>query len=119
MIRTRLLTQNAYSNPQLQEFVEAEMHYSNEIDKMWKVVNASQLEEKETLQEDISALDAVYNELKNELLTNPNADTDYIVNAMINNYRSKIDILEKVLFEYKTEQTEKQKINLNDEKIDI
>lgn len=111
--------QNAYGNPQLQEFVEAETHYSNEIDKMWKVVNASQVDEKESLQEDINALDAVYNELKNELLTNPNADTDYIVNAMINNYRSKIDILEKVLFEYKTEQTDKQKINLNDEKVDI
>ena len=57
--------------------------------------------------------------IKNELLNNPNADTDYIVNAMINNYRSKIDILEKVLIEYKTEQTNKQKIDLNDEKVDI
>ncbi|MDF1696842.1 MAG: hypothetical protein P1U56_13455 [Saprospiraceae bacterium] len=112
-------SQNTFSNPQLQEFVEAEKHYSNEINKMWTVVNASEVEDKETLQDDINALDAVYNELKNELLTNPKADTDYVVNAMINNYRSKIDILETVLKEYKTEKTNNQQIILDDEKIDM
>jgi len=110
---------NALANPQLQEFVEAEKHYSKEIDKMWQVVNASSLDEKETIQEDLIALDAVYNELKNELLSNPKADTDYVVNAMINNYRAKIDILETVLKEYNIEKTNNQQINLDNEKIDI
>lgn len=110
---------NAYSNPQLQEFVEVEKHYSKEIDKMWTVVNASSLEGKETIQEDLNALDAVYNELKNELISNPKADTDYVVNAMINNYRAKIDILQTVLEEYKQEKTNIQQIDLNNEKTDI
>ncbi len=110
---------NAYANPQLQEFVEAEKHYSKEIDKMWTVVNASDVEEKETIQEDLNALDAVYNELKSELISNPKADTDYVVNAMINNYRSKIDILETVLREYNNEKTNNQQINLENDKIDI
>ena len=110
---------NIYANPQLQEFVEAEKHYSGEIAKMWTVVNASELEEKESLQEDLNALDAVYNELKNELLSNPKADTDYVVNAMIQNYRAKIDILQTVLTEYNEEKTNNQQINLNDENIDM
>ena len=110
---------NAYASPQLQEFVEAEKHYSKEIDKMWTVVNASGVEEKETIQEDLNALDAVYNELKNELISNPKANTDYVVNAMINNYRAKIDILETVLKEYKTEKTNIEQINLENDKDDI
>ena len=110
---------NVYAQPRLQEFVEAENHYSKEIDKMWTVVKASGLEEQETIQEDLNALDAVYNELKNELISNPKANTDYVVNAMINNYRSKIDILETVLNQYKIEKTNKQQINLENDKVDI
>lgn len=110
---------NIYASPQLQEFVEAEKHYSGEIDKMWTVVNASNVDEKESIQEDLNALDAVYNELKNELLSNPNANTDYVVNAMIGNYRAKIDILQTVLKEYKEEKTNNQQINLEDEKVDL
>ncbi len=110
---------NAYSSPQLQEFVEAEKHYSKEINKMWTVVNASGVEEKESIQQDLNALDAVYNELKNELISNPKADTDYIVNAMIDNYRTKIDILETVLKEYSIEKTINQQINLDNDKVDM
>lgn len=112
-------TQNIYANPQLQEFVEAEKHYSTEINKMMTVVNESNVEEKESIQEDLNALDAVYNELKTELLSNPKANTDYVVNAMINNYRAKIDILEKVLQEYNVEKTNNQQINLDDDDFDI
>lgn len=108
-----------YANPQLQEFVEAEKHYNSEISKMWTVVNDSNLEGKESIQEDLNALDAVYNELKNELLSNPKANTDFVVNAMIENYRNKIDILQTVLNGYKQEQNIKQQINLEDDKVDM
>ena len=110
---------DSYGSPQLQEFVEAEKHYSKEIDKMWQVVSASNVEDKENIENDLNALDAVYNELKTELISNPKADTDYVVNAMISNYRAKIDILEKVLNEYKIEKTNNQQITLDNEKIDI
>ncbi len=110
---------NIYAKPQLQEFVEAEKHYSNEINKMWTIVNTSDVEEKDSIKEDLNALDAVYNELKNELISNPQANTDYVVNAMISNYRAKIDILETVLKEYKEEKTNNQQINLDDEKVDF
>jgi hypothetical protein len=110
---------NIYASPQLQEFVTAEKHYSSEIDKMMTVVNASNVDEKESIQDDLNALDAVYNELKNELLSNPKADTDYVVNAMIENYRAKIYILETVLKGYKQEKTNNQQINLEDDKVDI
>lgn len=110
---------NAYASPQLQEFVEAEKHYSREIDKMWTVVKASDVEEKDNIKDDLNALDAVYNELKNELISNPKANTDYVVNAMINNYRAKIDILETVLKEYKINKADNQQIILDNDKVDI
>jgi len=109
---------NIYQNPQLQEFVEAEKHYTNEIDNMWNTVNTANIEDKDMIREDLAALDAVYLELKNELLSNPHSDTDYVVNAMIANYRSKIGILNIVLEEYKSKEIEKQ-INLNDENIEL
>jgi len=119
LIGLQLNQGNEYSSPQLQEFVEAEKHYSKEIDKMWTVVKASGVEEKETIQADLNALDAVYNELKTELISNPKVNTDYVVNAMINNYRAKIDMLEIVLNKHKEEKTNNQQINLENEKVEI
>lgn len=119
LIGLQLNKGNTYANSNLEEFVEAEKHYNKEIDKMWTVVKASSIEEKENIEEDLNSLDAVYNELKNELITNPNNNTDHVVNAMINNYRAKIDILETVLMKYQEEKTNEQKINLNDDKVEI
>jgi len=104
------------SNPNLQEFVEAERHYSNQIDKMWTAVKVSGIEEQNTIQEDLEALDQVYNELRNELLEDSGQNTDKVVNAMIQNYRTKIDILETVL--NKTKQPTRT-INLRDDKVEI
>ena len=109
---------NDYANPQLQEFVEAERHYADEINKMWTVVNVMDIEEKDNIQEDMNALDAVYDELRGELLSSPRAETDRVVNAMIDNYRTKIDILQTVLEEYNKEKSNKQTI-LDDDKVDI
>lgn len=119
LIGLQLNKGNIYSNPQLEEFVEAEKHYSKEIDKMWTVVKASSVEEKETIQEDLNGLDAIYNELKNELISNPNANTDYVVNAMIENYRTKIDILETVLNKYNKKKIINKQIKLDNEKLEI
>ena len=104
------------SNPNLQEFVEAERHYSKQIDKMWTAVKVSGVEEQNSIQEDLNALDEVYQDLRNELLNDSGQNTDEVVNAMIENYRTKIDILETVLT--KTKQPTKT-INLRDDKVEI
>ena len=52
---------------------------------------------KQEVSDDLSQLDAVYNELKTELLQSPNQDNSAIIQAMIENYQLRISLLEKIL----------------------
>ena len=116
IIGLQISKNTVYDNPNLREFVEAEKHYSKKVDNMWTVVKASGVEEQNTIQEDLESLDKVYKELKEELLKGTEGNTNAVVNAMIQNYRTKIEILETVID--KTKQSNQQ-INLEDEKLEI
>lgn len=106
---------NTYNNPYLDEFVEAERHYNRKIDNMWKTVKSTSVEEAEDIKQDLKSLDDVYNELKEELLRGKGSNTNEVVNSMINNYRTKIEILETVI--NKTNQA--NQLNIEDDKVDI
>tara|TARA_R110000737_G_scaffold276276_1_gene283124 strand:- start:1007 stop:1570 length:564 start_codon:yes stop_codon:yes gene_type:complete len=106
---------NTYDNPRLDEFVEAERHYNKKIDKMWATVKATDAQEAEDVKEDLKSLDAVYNELKEELLKGKGNNTNKVVNSMIYNYRTKLEILETVL--NKTNQH--NQLNIEDDKVEI
>jgi hypothetical protein len=106
---------NTYNNPQLDEFVEAERHYNKKIDNMWAVVKAAGVDETEDLEEDLKFLDAVYKELKEELLSDKGSNTNEVVNSMIYNYRTKIDILETVLSKTYLPNV----LNIEDDKVEI
>jgi hypothetical protein len=104
---------NTYNSPYLDEFVEVEKHYNKKIDNMWATVKATGVEESEDVEEDLKSLDAVYNELKEELLSGKGSNTNEVVNSMIKNYRTKINILETVL------NKKNQQINIEDDKVEI
>lgn len=105
-----------YDDPQLKEFAEAERHYNNKIEDMWSVVKSSNVEDRSTIAEDLKALDEVYEELRSELLSGSQNNTDEIVNNMINNYRRKIEVLENVI---KANTNHHQSINREDDNIEI
>lgn len=82
-------------NPQYVEFQEAENYFQKQVS-----VKMDQLKEKnveQDVQDDLTQLDAVYNEMKAELLNSPTKDNSAIIQAMIDNYRIRIDMLEKIL----------------------
>ena len=106
---------NKYNNPHLKEFVEAERHYNRQIDNMWVTVKANGIEN-DDIEKDLASLDEVYLELKEELLHGKGSNTDEVVNSMIKNYRTKIDILETVL--NKTKQSNQQ-LNIEDGKVEM
>ena len=106
---------NTYNNPNLDEFVEAERHYNRKIDKMWTTVKSIEIEDTQDVEDDLKSLDAVYNELKQELLSGKGSNTNEVVNSMINNYRTKIEILETVI--NKTKQP--NQLNIEDDKEEI
>lgn len=94
-----------------QEFVEAEQYYQNEVRvKLSEYQSLGQ--ETQSLEDDLAQLDAVYNELKAELIRNKDMNTDRVVEAMIENYRTKVDILETVLKRTKKKST--NELNLED-----
>lgn len=83
-----------------QRYQEIENYYTHQVAQKWEEVRSLKQQypsgEAHTLDEDLQQLDAIFNELKNELMKNHGADEDKIINALIMNYRTKIDILERV-----------------------
>ena len=106
------------NNPKLKQLESVEQQYMTEVNNMWSIINNSGIEKDDNLQEDLNQLDEVYNELKKELLENPNVNSDRVIGAMLQNYKAKAKILEKVLDKYDTDSTE-NKAKLEDGKIEI
>jgi hypothetical protein len=84
--------------PEIPELKEAEMYYSGLIDARLQEIKPKLAEYPEIEQEmesDLSELDSVYSSLKNDL--KDNVANQEVIEAMIENYRMRIDILEEML----------------------
>ncbi len=97
------------------ELQEAEIYYTSLLND--KIIQIEPLLEQnpelgESLQQDLSELDSIYGELQNDL--RDNIANDEVVEAMIQNYILKIQILEDLL-EYMDESSK----NNEDEKATI
>jgi hypothetical protein len=83
--------------PEIPELKEAEMYYSGLIDTKLKEIKPYLTEypdiEKE-MDADMSQLDSVYTGLKNDL--KDNVSNQEVIEAMIQNYRMRIEILEQM-----------------------
>ena len=77
------------------DVVEASQYYNEMI--VMKVAAIDQIDQTVSSEvlNDMNALDAAFNELKNDL--NDNADNEEVVQAMMNNYKIKLQILEQIL----------------------
>lgn len=83
---------------EIPELQEASMYYTSLIDEKIREIEPlikDNPELGETLQQDLSELDSVYSELQKDLLDN--IANDEVVEAMIQNYVLKIQILEDLL----------------------
>ncbi len=76
------------------ELAEAEGYYSSLIDAKMKQINFYREEIDPQIFEDLDALDEVLLELENDL--RDNIDNEEVINAMIKNYRIKLEILEQI-----------------------
>lgn len=82
-------------NQRYQEFQKAEKYFQKQVNvKLDMLKGYSGANE---ITEDLSQLDAVYNEMKAELLNSPNRDNNAIISAMIENYQIRINMLENIL----------------------
>jgi hypothetical protein len=113
-------TQPENSNPLLQELVEAEAFYTSQInfkrDELRRLTqNSPQIGKEVDLE--LVELDKIYKELKADL--KDNTDNEEVIEAMIQNYRLKLEILEEILYQVKKshqsqneQEDEKQKVQI-------
>jgi len=102
-------------NPLYKNLIEAELYYSAEINykkkEFFRLTNNSPALQK-AISMELSDLDVLFKDLKEDL--NDNADNHEVIEAMIQNYRIKLEILEDMLNQIKPEQK-----NNNHEEIHI
>lgn len=83
------------NTPTYQDYAAKEQIYLQEISDKMSLLKSNPLDN--SIQHDLLELDAVYQELKAELLENQNGNSNQIIDALIKNYNTKIDILELIL----------------------
>ncbi|MCB2218780.1 MAG: hypothetical protein KQI35_00190 [Bacteroidetes bacterium] len=96
---------------QYQLLMEAELFYTSRINQARSDLTILAGEDKTIIRDinsDLSELDEVFEDLKNDLMDN--GDNQEVIEAMIQNYRIKLDILEQML-----EQLRRSEINQKNE----
>jgi hypothetical protein len=91
------------SNPLAAEVAEIENFYGNAIDQKIALVRNEIADDR--ILKDLDAMDEAFAELKADL--NDNVDNHEVVEAMMENYRMKLQILEEILKELDKEKSEK------------
>ena len=87
-----------YNEPTIagwEEYQEAEKYYQTRINR--KMEEIKTLPVSEEVMKDIQVLDEVYAQLREQLLEDPNANTELLLSAMIRHQQQKLDVMEKIL----------------------
>lgn len=79
------------------EFAELERHYEQDIDQKREKLVSYRGSQSSDVMQDLDQLDHVMKELREELAHVPPANRQQVVRAMIENYKAKTAILERVL----------------------
>ena len=85
-------------------FKETEIYYNQKVDNKLKAL------EKYNVTPDIAELDNIYNELRHEFESVQNKNKEQLVNAMIENYKTRLDILELILSRMEESETESKNL---------
>ncbi len=79
------------------ELAEAAFYYQSMINDKLEIIQANKKDVGEEIFNDLDALDQAYLELQNDL--KDNADNEEVIQAMIQNYKMKLEILQAILDE--------------------
>lgn len=107
----------AISDSSFKDYRQTEQYYSLQVKNYMQQIEDE--DTKSNIEEDLQQLDEVYQELRDELISEEIKNKDVIINAMIQNYQVKIGMLEKILEKTKEKEFIKDLKNKDDEKISI
>lgn len=88
------------------DLAETEYFYFQQIEEKISIIKASQGELDPQILNDLAALDSAYKDLKMDL--SENIGNEEIINAMIENYRIKLMILEQILEQINKDNNDKK-----------
>ena len=94
------------------EYAEVEKYYQRQISN--GISRLAGLQERALVQQDLQELDTLYQQLLSDLQTAPPQTASRIVEAMINNYKTRIEILEQVQRSVDASKSLHQKSNNNE-----
>lgn len=77
------------------ELAEAEFYYNRLLEEKFEMIRASNNDLDPLITNEIQVLDSAYQDLKQDL--QDNLDNEEVINAMIQNYRIKLQLLEQIL----------------------
>ena len=86
---------NVKSTAEYMEFREAEQYYNMQLQQ--RVSALSEYNYDKTIDDDLNDLQEVYNELTTELEDGMEPNKNDIIQALIQNYQTRVDLLERVL----------------------
>lgn len=86
------------------ELAETEFFYSQQVEEKIKMIKASKSVVDPEVLDNLAMLDSAYQELKLDL--KDNAANEEVIDAMITNYRIKLQLLEQILMEIKEHDNE-------------
>lgn len=97
------------------EFKEAEQFYRNQYNEKRAILVSMPIEE--SLEDDLKEFDEIISEMKIDLKNVPAGNRERIISAIIKNYQTKIEVLERVLdrlegLEYKDTNHKKDEVNI-------
>ena len=102
------------------QYKEVENYYIHQVNMMeGEIVNVdlkNNPEQKEELLKEMKSMDSVYVSLQKELKTNP--DDERIINAMIEHYQTKLEVMTYIVNQLKTIRNDNQ-ISTDNEKVNL
>ena len=84
-----------YHSQEWAEYQEAEQYYQTRVNQ--KLSEVKTLPVSDQVLTDLQMLDEVYEELRKQLLEDPNASPQVLLAAMVKHQQQKLDVLEKII----------------------
>jgi phosphoribosyl-dephospho-CoA transferase len=103
-------------SPQYKEVENYYIHQVNLMESEIKTIDLNNPEQQEMLKKEMKNMDSVYVQLQKDLKANP--DDERIINAMIEHYQTKVEVMNYIINQLKAIRNENQNTSGN-EKVSI
>lgn len=101
---------NYAANPELQKYKDAESYYALQVNLKYNELKDTAA--KANVDEDLKQLDLIYQQLKDEMIRSNYTNSEILIDAMIKNHKTKIEILESILNKQNQNKNENESMSL-------